>query len=63
MSFSFFCSFFGVEKVGEELVKLYRGPSEAFRLSASGKMSRSAFIEGLQRLRYDEPLDGLGMSK
>lgn len=61
--FFFFCSFFGVEKVGEELVKLYRGPWEAFRLSASGKMSRSAFIEGLQRLRYDEPLDGLGMSK
>lgn len=36
------------------LMNLYRSPSDAFKMSATGKVSRASFLEGLQRLRYDQ---------
>jgi len=36
------------------LMNLYRSPSDAFKMSANGKVTRASFMEGLRRLRYDE---------
>ncbi|CAK9104073.1 Putative E3 ubiquitin-protein ligase HERC2, partial [Durusdinium trenchii] len=36
------------------LMQLYKSPADAFKMSASGKVTRAGFIEGLHRLRYDE---------